>query len=90
MARFDNRRGVYKGNILSILVLSFLVSCSGFEQKTKPPVAQKIRKELTTHGQTRIDDYYWLNDRNNPQVLAYLEAENVYTDVLMAHTDKLQ
>ncbi len=45
----------------------------------KPPVCKKIPKELTIHGDTRIDNYYWLNQRDNPEVIAYLEAENEYT-----------
>jgi oligopeptidase B len=46
--------------------------------------------ELTTHGVTRVDDYYWLRERDNPEVIAYLEAENDYTEGAMAHTDELQ
>lgn len=42
------------------------------------PVAKKIPHELTIHGHTRIDDYYWLNERENPEVTAYLKEENAY------------
>jgi oligopeptidase B len=49
----------------------------------KPPVAQKIPKKLVTKGHTRIDNYYWLNDRNNAKVIEYLEAENAYTESMM-------
>ena len=55
-----------------------------------PPRADKIRKELTIHGHTRIDDYYWLNERDNPRVREYLHAENEYTSAVMKHTDGLQ
>ena len=55
-----------------------------------PPVAKKIPKELSLHGHTRIDDYYWLRDRDNPEVIAYLEAENDYEKKAMAHTERLQ
>ena len=53
---------------------------------------EKRPHELTLHGQTRIDEYYWLRDdsRSDPQVLAYLEAENEYFDQMMAHTKGLQ
>ncbi|MCK7556959.1 hypothetical protein MKQ70_18840 [Chitinophaga sedimenti] len=44
----------------------------------KAPQAEKIPKEMTIHGDKRIDDYYWLNERENPKVIAYLEAENKY------------
>ena len=56
----------------------------------EPPVAAVTPTELETHGHVRVDDYYWLNDRENPDVVAYLEAENAYTDQVMAHTEDLQ
>jgi oligopeptidase B len=60
--------------------------------EAKPPVAKKIPHELTIHGDTRIDNYYWLRDdeRKDPEVLAYLEAENAYADSVLAHTTALQ
>lgn len=45
---------------------------------------------LVIHGDERIDDYFWLNDRNDPAVRAYLEAENAYTERRMSHTGGLQ
>lgn len=56
----------------------------------EPPVANIIPKELILHGDTRIDNYYWLNERDNPEVIAYLEAENAYKDAVMAHTKDFQ
>ncbi|MFQ5570239.1 MAG: S9 family peptidase [Rhodothermales bacterium] len=56
----------------------------------KPPEARVEPVELETHGDTRIDNYYWLRERENPDVIAYLEAENAYTDTLTAHTRDLQ
>lgn len=56
----------------------------------KPPVTQVIPKKLEIHDHVRVDDYYWLNERENPKVLEYLEAENAYTDSIMAHTSELQ
>lgn len=58
--------------------------------KPQPPVAPKKPKELTAHGHTRIDNYYWLNERENPEVIAYLKAENEYTKQMMADTEQLQ
>lgn len=55
-----------------------------------PPEAKKVPKELTIHGDTRMDNYYWLNERENPEVIAYLEAENAYKDEVMKHTEELQ
>ncbi|MBI3472141.1 MAG: hypothetical protein HY013_12360, partial [Candidatus Solibacter usitatus] len=46
----------------------------------QPPIAKKIPKSIVTHGDTRVDDYFWLRDRKNPEVIAYLEAENRYTE----------
>ena len=58
--------------------------------KLSAPVAQKINKELTVHDDTRIDPYYWLNQRTDQKVIDYLNAENAYTDQEMAHTKALQ
>lgn len=60
--------------------------------KPTPPVAKKVPHEITAHGDTRQDPYFWLRDmdRKDPEILAYLEAENEYTDQVMAHTDQLQ
>jgi oligopeptidase B len=55
-----------------------------------PPKAAVIPKTLEKFGRTRIDDYYWLKDRNDPKVVAYLDAENAYTDAAMAHTKALR
>ena len=54
------------------------------------PLATKKPKELTIHGVTRTDPYYWLNERENPEVIDYLTAENQYTDTLLAHTKAFQ
>jgi len=56
----------------------------------KPPTAKKTTKELTIHNHTRIDNYYWLNDRNNPEVIEYLNKENEYSAIKMKHTEGLQ
>ncbi|MFW6062785.1 MAG: S9 family peptidase, partial [Chloroflexota bacterium] len=55
-----------------------------------PPRAERRPHELTIHGHTRVDDYYWLRDKQNPDVIAYLEAENQYTEACLAHTAGLQ
>lgn len=57
---------------------------------TKMPQAQEISKELILHGDTRLDPYYWLNERENPAVIAYLEDENAYRKAAMRHTEPLQ
>jgi oligopeptidase B len=55
-----------------------------------PPVAKKVPRKTTLHGETRVDDYAWLRDRKDPAVLAYLRAENAYTRAVMKPTAKLQ
>jgi oligopeptidase B len=57
---------------------------------SQPPVATKQPRELTMHGDTRIDNYYWLNERENPDVISYLNAENDYTRQIMSDTEDLQ
>ena len=56
----------------------------------KPPIAKKIPKALEKHGDVRIDHYYWLNERENPDVIAYLDAENNYYRQMTAHTKEFQ
>ena len=45
---------------------------------------------MTIHGHTRVDNYYWLNERENPEVVEYLKAENAYMEEMMRHTEPLQ
>ncbi|PCH70459.1 MAG: oligopeptidase B [Bacteroidales bacterium] len=66
------------------------LSCGPKATQPEPPVAQKIAKELTVHGDTRIDNYYWMNQREDSTVIDYLNAENSYTDAMMKHTDEFQ
>ena len=54
------------------------------------PKAKKTPTELTVHGDTRIDNYYWLNNREAPDVIDYLNAENAYTKHMMRHTEAFQ
>lgn len=54
------------------------------------PMAAQRPKALTEHGDTRIDEYYWLNDRNDQEVISYLQAENQYLDALTGHLKPLQ
>ena len=78
-------------SVYSIILLLFFIGsgCKGVK-KVEPPVAEKIRKELAIHGLTRVDNYYWLNERDNPKVIEYLKAENEYKETVMKHTEELQ
>ncbi|HEY0795602.1 MAG TPA: S9 family peptidase [Acidisarcina sp.] len=55
-----------------------------------PPQAAKKHKEINLHGHTLVDEYAWLREKTAPEVIAYLEAENAYTDAVMAPTKPLQ
>jgi oligopeptidase B len=57
---------------------------------TSPPVAKQVPTERTRHGETVVDEYAWLRDRDDPDTIAYLEAENAYTAEVMAPTEALQ
>ncbi len=77
--------------VYSAIVAGLIIfACSGPQQKPQPPVAEKIEKQLFMHGDTRIDFYYWMRDRENPAVIDYLNAENEYLRVVMSHTEALQ
>jgi len=56
----------------------------------KPPVAKKIPKTTEINGVTLVDNYFWMREKSNPEVKAYLEAENAYTDAVMKPTEPLQ
>jgi oligopeptidase B len=58
--------------------------------KQSHPIASKHPYVHQLHGDERIDDYFWLRERDNPEVIAYLEAENSYTEALMQPTESLQ
>ena len=55
-----------------------------------PPIARKQPHRLEIHGDVRVDDYYWLRERDNPEVTAYLEAENAYVAERFGHTQAFQ
>jgi oligopeptidase B len=56
----------------------------------QPPVARREPLEHVLHGDRRIDHYAWLRQKANPDVIAYLEAENAYTDAILQPTEQLQ
>ena len=60
------------------------------QAQPKSPVAAVKPKELTTHGHTRIDNYYYLNERENPEVVSYLKAENEYLEQVLAPVKDLR
>src|SRR5437762_12109166 len=58
--------------------------------EAQPPVAKKEPKDVTVHGDKRIDDYFWLRNKGTPEVEQYLRAETAYADAMMQPTAALQ
>lgn len=82
-----------KTEIFFTLCLTFALSCQSQNadmNEISAPIAKKIPKKLEKHGDTRTDDYYWMRDRENPEVIAHLKAENAYYKRLTAHTKSFQ
>ena len=67
-----------------------LAQSNGGGATPKPPMAEKKTKTTDIHGETIVDDYFWLRDKSRPQVTSYLEAENAHTDAAMKPTEPLQ
>lgn len=76
--------------LLLFLFIFARVNCHAETMKMSPPAAQKIPKEIVTHGDRRVDDYFWLREKTNPAVLSYLNEENAYADRAMEPTRQLQ
>ncbi len=77
-----------ESSTISSTISSPLMQMAG--QNIPAPLAAQKPKELTIHGDTRVDPYYWLNERENPEVIDYLTLENQYLDTLMAHAKPFQ
>ena len=76
--------------IIPVVLAWMTVQSCHRTDKMEPPNAEKRPVELTIHGHTRIDPYYWLRERDNPEVIAYLEAENAYREAMMKDEEKLR
>ncbi|MFZ4671970.1 MAG: S9 family peptidase [Flavobacterium sp.] len=59
-------------------------------KNSAPPIAKRIPHQLEKHGHVRVDDYYWLNNRENTEVIEYLNKENEYYQQATAHTKAFQ
>ncbi|MEX0980959.1 MAG: S9 family peptidase [Bacteroidales bacterium] len=75
--------------IVLLILVNILPACKTNDTMNQP-VAEKKPTELTTHGDTRIDNYFWLRERENPEVIAYLNEENAYREAVMKETEALQ
>ena len=97
MIRKIRNSAIFAGTCLAVFLVIGTTGCMKSRNDSrmkpsapKPPVAMKINKELTLHGHTRTDPYYWLRERENPEVLRYLEAENDYKETLLKDKRKLE
>lgn len=83
---------------ISFILLGCVIFAPSYSQiksnkmsdKIQPPVAKIVPKILEKHGDKRIDNYYWLNERENPEVIEYLTKENEFYQKSTAHTKALQ
>ncbi len=82
-----------KFKIVFLLSLIFALSCTNQQKDNtfmNAPIAEKIPKKLIKHGDIRTDNYYWLNERENNEVITYLEEENTYYEAITGHTKNFQ
>ncbi|SDS58744.1 S9 family peptidase [Opitutus sp. GAS368] len=76
---------------LLVLMCALTVSVPAFDLvNPKPPVAAKKPKDVTVHEDKRIDDYFWLREKGQPEVVNYLEQENAYTEAVLAPAKELR
>ncbi len=75
---------------LFLSTLIIIVFISNAAPQVNPPLADKQPKLSTIHGDTRQDDYFWLREKANPEVKEYLDAENAYSEQILAPTKPLQ
>jgi oligopeptidase B len=77
---------------VGVLLFVFLLSILAADNSSlpSPPVAKKVPKTTEVNGRTLVDNYFWLREKKNPEVRAYLEAENVYTEAEMKPTEGFQ
>ena len=80
------RNSVFR--ILAVIPFSVLLVTAA--DTPTPPIAKKVPHETEINGHKMIDNYYWLREKSNPEVRAYLEKENAYTDAVMKPTEPLQ
>ncbi|MRH99728.1 prolyl oligopeptidase family serine peptidase [Kriegella sp. EG-1] len=84
---------IEKRALFYLFSLTFAFSCQNQKKtmiKIDAPRAKKVAKELVKHGDVRIDNYYWMNNREDKEVISYLEAENAYYNDLTRHTKEFQ
>jgi oligopeptidase B len=83
---------VIRRTLLSVFLLAGVLTLLAADTAPQPapPIAKKVPKITEINGRKLVDNYFWLRDKPNPEVKAYLEAENAYTDELMKPTESFQ
>jgi oligopeptidase B len=76
--------------LVALLVASLGCRSAALDTAPVAPLAEVVPTHLETHGHVRTDDYYWMRQRDDPRVIAYLEAENAYVRAMLAPTEGLQ
>jgi oligopeptidase B len=77
--------------VLSVAAVTLVAPATTAQQVVdQPPLAAKKLHTTQIHGMTLTDDYFWLREKSNPEVIKYLEAENAYTESVMKPTKPLQ
>ena len=74
--------------LVSLLFVAIIMQAQ--EAPPKPPVAKKIPKTTQIHGYTVVDDYFWLREKENPEVSEYLKAETAYAEAMTQSTKGFQ
>jgi oligopeptidase B len=75
---------------LLVLATALTLAANKFASPPVPPTAKRVPNVTEVNGHKLVDNYYWLRDKTNPEVKAYLESENAYTDAVMKPTEPLQ
>ena len=85
----------------TLILVALILTVAGAQNKDQgmiksqkdypaPPAAKKEPVSFNEFGNTRTDNYFWLRDKKNPEVIKYLEEENKYSEMVMSHTKELQ
>src|SRR3972149_11522994 len=90
IARTFRRTCTWRTIAAAVLLSAGLSALLSGQAPPNPPAAPIKPRVEVLHGEQRVDNYYWLREKQNPEVLAYLEAENAYTSTGMKHTEALQ
>jgi len=88
---FMRRLAFFANSLATISIVAVTASAPHLTaQDLTPPIAKIVARIDTIHGDVRTDNYFWIREKSNPEVIAYLEKENAYTAARMKHTEALQ